>query len=105
MEAAYYAARYKALHDITLVRPSDAQMTDIDSIIFNELCNFEIKESSKQRFFEVMDDLKQQGAEAIILGCTEIFLLVNEQNYHALPLFDTAQILAETAVQTSLGII
>jgi aspartate racemase len=105
MEAAYYADRFKTLHDITLVRPSDTQMTDIDSIIFNELCNFEIKESSKQRFFEVMNDLKQQGAEGIILGCTEIFLLVNEKNYHALPLFDTAQILAETAVQTSLGLI
>jgi aspartate racemase len=105
MEAAYYAARFKALHDITLIRPSDTQMTDIDKIIFDELCKFEIKESSKQRFFEVMNDLQAQGAEAIILGCTEIFLLVNAQNYHALPLFDTAEILAETAVRTSLEMV
>jgi aspartate racemase len=104
MEAAYYAARFKELHDITLVRPSDTQMTDIDTIIFEELCKFEIKDTSRQRFFAVMEDLRKQGAEAIILGCTEIFLLVNEQNYKDIPLFDTAAILAETAVRTSLGL-
>jgi aspartate racemase len=102
MSAPYYAQRYKELHGIELISPSQTQMIEIDRLIFDELCYFKTTDTARQYFFEVMDDLKQQGAEGIILGCTEIFLLVNEQNYHALPLFDTAAIHIENAVQLSL---
>lgn len=104
MEAEFYAARFADKHGIELVSPELDERIEVDRIIFEELCSFEVKEESRNKYFEVINNLKARGAEAIILGCTEIFLLINKDNFHDLPLFDTTDIQIDKAVKISLGI-
>lgn len=81
--------------------PDQAGIEDVNRIIYDELCLGDIRESSKQTYLTVIDDLKNAGAEAVILGCTEIGLLVKQADI-ALPLYDTTVIHAEKAAE--LGI-
>lgn len=86
----------------TLVPNRQAQDT-IHRIIFDELCLGQIKESSKAYYLSVIDELKNQGAMGVILGCTEIGLLI-EQDDLDIPVFDTAQLHAQMAVDFILGL-
>ena len=85
----------------TLV-PKEAQMAAIDRIIFDELCRGEVKEKSRDIYLHIMDDLAARGAEGVILGCTEIEMLV-EPRHHHLPLYDTTKLHAHHAVGWALG--
>ena len=67
--------------------PDQAGITEVNRIIYDELCLGDIKESSKQTYLAVIDDLKKAGAEAVILGCTEIGLLIKQFDTD-LPLYD-----------------
>lgn len=78
--------------------PDQAGIADVNRIIYDELCLGDIRESSKQTYLTVIDDLKNAGAEAVILGCTEIGLLVKQSDI-ALPLYDTTVIHAEKAAK------
>lgn len=82
---------------IESVVPDTSAQAEIHRIIFNELCVGEIKPSSKQFYLDVIHQLRQQGANAVILGCTEIGLLINQDDL-ALPVFDTALLHAQMAV-------
>ena len=82
--------------------PNAADINIVNDIIFNELCVGEIKEESQVEFCRIIDDLKNKGAEAVILGCTEIGLLVKQEN-SSLPVFDTTEIHADKAVELALG--
>ncbi len=86
---------------IEIIVPSDEEMKKIDSIIFNELCLGIINEDSRNYYLDVISRLKSYGAECVILGCTEIGMLVNEGN-SPLPVFDTAIIHPESAVRIAL---
>jgi len=78
--------------------PDEVQCQEVNRVIFDELCRGEMKESSKAYFLKVMDGLVAQGAQGVILGCTEIGLLVNQgDTQHRL--FDTTQIHAEQAAR------
>lgn len=79
-------------------RLEQAGITEVNRIIYDELCLGNIKESSKQTYLAVIDDLKKAGAEAVILGCTEIGLLVKQSDTD-LPLYDTTVIHAEKAAE------
>lgn len=81
--------------------PDQAGIADVNRIIYDELCLGDIRESSKQTYLTVIDDLKNAGAEAIILGCTEIGLLVKQSDI-ALPLYDTTVIHAEKAAKMGI---
>ena len=81
--------------------PDQAGIADVNRIIYDELCLGDIRESSKQTYLTVIDDLKNAGAEAVILGCTEIGLLVKQADT-ALPLYDTTTIHAQKAAELSL---
>ncbi|WP_272943784.1 aspartate/glutamate racemase family protein [Streptococcus mutans] len=81
--------------------PDQAGITEVNRIIYDELCLGDIKESSKQTYLAVIDDLKNAGAKAVILGCTEIGLLVKQADT-ALPLYDTTTIHAQKAAELSL---
>jgi len=70
-------------------------------VIYDELCKGEINESLKARFLEIINHLVEAGAEGIILGCTEIGLLVKQED-SLVPLFDTTKIHAEAAVDFAL---
>lgn len=86
---------------LEVVIPDDIQMQEINRIIFEELCKGKIVESSREYFIKVIESLKEKGAQAVILGCTEIGLLVTEDK-SALKVFDTTVIHAKAAVEAAL---
>ena len=82
--------------------PDQAGITEVNRIIYDELCLGDIKESSKQTYLTIIDDLKKAGAEAVILGCTEIGLLVKQSDTD-LPLYDTTVIHAQKAAEWAIN--
>ncbi|MGX4257050.1 aspartate/glutamate racemase family protein [Bacillus sp. YH3-2-B2] len=92
-----------ASHDINVIVPDDDERELINNIIYQELCLGEIKQSSKNIYKKIMNNLVDRGAEGIILGCTEIGLLVKAED-SKVPLFDTTLIHAQKAVNKSLSI-
>ncbi|MFB9974001.1 aspartate/glutamate racemase family protein [Allobacillus sp. SKP2-8] len=87
--------------NIDPVLPSDPQIDEMNRIIFEELVLGELHDSSKDYFIKVMQELKRNGAEAIVLGCTEIGLLIKEDDFQ-LPLIDTTAIHAKKAVEWAI---
>ena len=81
---------------IEVIVPDDDDVAIVNDVIYNELCLGQIKQESKKEFLRIIDQLKQQGAESVILGCTEIGLLVQQQDTNV-KLFDTALIHAQQA--------
>ena len=82
--------------------PDQAGIADVNRIIYDELCLGDIRESSKQTYLTVIDDLKNAGAEAVILGCTEIGLLVQQADTD-LPLYDTTAIHAQKVAELAIN--
>ncbi|WP_192022808.1 aspartate/glutamate racemase family protein [Shewanella sp. WPAGA9] len=101
MSQDFYKGRLTENHGIDVIVPNGTQQKMIHHIIYSELCLGEIKESSRHQYLEIIDDLYQQGAQAVILGCTEIALLVQQQDTQV-PLYDTTQIHAASAVKFAL---
>ena len=102
MSEDFYARRLGDGFGIQLVLPDDSQMTEIDDIIFKELCHGTVEDSSRVAYQAIMDDLAGRGAEAIVLGCTEIEMLIKPK-HHALPLYDTTRLHARHAVDWALA--
>ncbi|UTL71403.1 aspartate/glutamate racemase family protein [Bacillus halotolerans] len=102
MEQDFYKSRI-ASHDINVIVPNDDERELINNIIYQELCLGEIKQSSKNIYKKIINNLVDRGAEGIILGCTEIGLLVKVED-SKVPLFDTTLIHAQKAVNKSLSI-
>lgn len=86
---------------ISVVIPDAADIDIVNRVIFHELCVGEIKEASRRQFQRVIDSLKEQGAEGVILGCTEIGLLIRPSD-SSLPVFDTTVIHAKRAAEMAL---
>ncbi|WP_252106632.1 MULTISPECIES: aspartate/glutamate racemase family protein [unclassified Halomonas] len=101
MEQDFYKARLKERYGIDVVIPTDDERESVHRIIFEELCRGEIKEESRKRYLDIIEGLQAEGAEAVILGCTEIALLV-EQQHTSVALFDTTALHAAKAVAWSL---
>lgn len=102
MEQSFFRERLQA-HGVDMIVPDTADRQDVHDIIFDELCQGVIKESSRTRYREIMTQLtEEQGAEGIILGCTEIPLLVREEDARV-PLFDTTYLHARKAVELALN--
>ena len=97
MEQDFYRGRLTDKHGLDVLVPSPEDRQIIHRIIYDELVLGEVRESSRQAYLTIMDKLRDQGAEAIIEGCTEIVLLVQQQHTD-IPLFDTTAIHAEAAV-------
>ena len=83
-------------HSIETILPDAEERDEIHRIIYEELAQGEFKKSSKESYLKIIDRLILNGAEGIVLGCTEIPLLIN-QNDVSLPIFDTARIHAAAA--------
>ena len=101
MEEDFYKGRLIKKHGLEVVIPDDEEREAINNILYNELCMGEIKKISKDKFKKIIDNLVLKGAEGIILGCTEIPLLIDKEDYE-IPLFDTTRIHAEEAVEYAL---
>lgn len=83
---------------VEVVVPTVEEQTFIDDVIFKELSFWQFKESSKQRYLDIVDRLvKEEGAEGAILGCTEIPLLIKQEDRPAVPFFDTLTLHAKAA--------
>jgi len=101
MEDNFYRDRLRK-HGIEAIIPSEKEREIVHSVIYNELCLGVIKESSREKFKEIIKNLAKRGAEGVILGCTEIPLLIKQGDVD-LPLFDTAEIHAKASVDFALS--
>ncbi len=98
MEQSFYKGRLTEKYGIEVIIPKVQQQKIVHNVIYSELCLGKIKESSRQQYLEIINQLHEQGAEAIILGCTEIPILVQQQ-HTSVPLYDTTEIHAAQAVK------
>jgi len=102
MEEDFYKGRLLKKHGLEVIIPDEKERQVIHDILYDELCLGEIRKFSKDKFKKIIGNLVARGAEGIILGCTEIPLLVNQEDYE-IPLFDTTTIHAKAAVEYALG--
>ena len=103
MQQEFYKGRLSHDFGIDVLVPSAEQQTMIHEVIYQELCLGIINHDSKQKYLAVIQDLFNQGAQAVILGCTEITLLVQQQDTHV-ALYDTTAIHAQSAVEAALAL-
>jgi aspartate racemase len=82
--------------------PEEEDRKEIERIIFEELALDDFREPTRQYFLDIMDEMVEQGAQGIVLGCTEIPLLINPE-HTPIPLFDTLKIHAEAAVDFAVS--
>jgi aspartate racemase len=102
MEEDFYRARLAERHGLEVVVPPAEDRAVVDRVIFAELCQGEILESSRDEYVRIIAALAGQGAEGVILGCTEIGLLIQPQ-HSPIPVYDTARIHAERGVELALA--
>jgi len=102
MEQDFYKQRLIRKHGLEVIIPEEKEREEIHSILYNELCLGEVREKSKGTFQKIIANLEARGAQGIILGCTEIPLLVNQEDYR-IPLFDTTTLHARAAVDFALA--
>ncbi len=101
MEEDFYRGRLTEKQGLEVIIPRERERDIVHRVIFDELCLGEIRKPSKEQYVRIMDHLVRDGAEGIILGCTEISLLVQEEDSQ-IPLFDTTKIHAAAAVEYAL---
>jgi aspartate racemase len=102
MEQSFYKGRLTGRHSLNVLVPNEADKLIIHEVIYQELCLGEVHKASKQAYLRIIDSLSEQGAEAVILGCTEIGMLVSQDDT-PVRLFDTTAIHAESAVHYAIG--
>lgn len=102
MEQDFYRGRLTDKFGIEVVIPDSTQRASVHRIIYEELCQGQVKADSREAYLAIIQDLQAQGAEAVILGCTEIALLVSQQDTEV-PLYDTTEIHAKAAVELALS--
>lgn len=102
MEQDFYKGRLRDKFGLEVIVPGEADRRVIHDIIYQELCLGVINDASRQSYLRIIQELGRQGAEAIILGCTEITLLIS-QEHCGIPLYDTTRLHAESAVDFALS--
>jgi aspartate racemase len=102
MKEPFYQERLRDRFDIELLTPREDDIDTIHQIIYNELCEGKIKASSRRVCADIISRLVNEGAEGIVLGCTELPLLIQPSDIHA-PIFDTTRLHAEAAVNLALA--
>ncbi len=102
MEEDFYRGRLIDKHGLDILIPDEAEREIVHEVIYNELCRGRINGESRQRFRAMVRRLADAGAEGVILGCTEIGLLVRPED-SPVPLFDTTRIHAQAAVDWALA--
>ena len=102
MEQDFYKGRLASEHGLEVFVPDEADRAAVHRIIYEELVQGRVEPSSRETYRAVMARLVERGAEAIILGCTEIMLLVGAED-STVPLYDTTTIHAEAAVERALA--
>ncbi|RGP39922.1 Aspartate racemase [Altererythrobacter insulae] len=101
MEEQFYRGRLQEKYGLEVIVPGHNDRAVVHRIIYDELVNGDVREGSREAYRSVIARLVERGAQAIILGCTEIMLLV-DQSDSEVPLFDTTNLHALAAVETAL---
>jgi len=102
MEQDFYRLRLEEKHHLSMLIPGEAQRELVHRIIYEELCLGIIRQESREQYAQVIQELVRAGAEGIILGCTEIELLVKPED-SPVTLFPTTRLHAEAAIDYALG--
>lgn len=102
MEHDFYRGRLSQKHGLEVLIPMDDDRAEVHRVIYEELVAGKVRDTSRDAYREIIASLVDAGAEGIILGCTEIMLLVGEED-STVPLFDTTRLHAEAAVEFALG--
>jgi len=101
MEQDFYKGRLSEKYGLSVLIPDHHDRHIVHQVIYRELCLGKIEDGSRSEYLRIIRSLADQGAEAVILGCTEISLLIQQTHTH-IPLFDTTRIHAEKAVDLAL---
>jgi aspartate racemase len=101
MEQAFYRDRLRDRHGLDVIVPDERDRAIVHRIIYDELCLGAVDERSRGEYRRIMASLVAQGAQGIVLGCTEIMLLVGKDDA-SVPLFDTTSIHARSAAEHAL---
>lgn len=101
MEHDFYKGRLQDKYGFEVLIPPEEERQVIHDILYSELCLGEIKELSKNKFKNIINKLIERGAEGVILGCTEIPLIVSQKDYN-IPLYDTTALHAQAAVEHAI---
>ncbi|MGA2623880.1 MAG: aspartate/glutamate racemase family protein [Bacteroidota bacterium] len=101
MEQDFYRGRLSEKFGLKVLIPADDEREIVHSVIYDELCLGQTKESSRAEYIRIINNLVNRGAQGIILGCTEIPLLVKQKDV-GVPIFDTTTIHAQHAVEVAL---
>ncbi|EMN1930834.1 aspartate/glutamate racemase family protein [Burkholderia ambifaria] len=102
MELPFYAERLRDKFGLDVLVPEEAARNDVHRIIYDELCHGVIDAASRATYVAIIDELAKRGAQAVILGCTEITLLIGAAD-SPLPVFDTTALHAKAAVEWAAG--
>ena len=102
MEQSFYRGRLEQQHGLEVLIPDAADRAEVHRVIYEELVAGRIEPASREAYRAVITRLVEQGATAIILGCTEIMLLIGQED-SAAPLYDTTRLHAEAAVAAALA--
>ncbi len=103
MRSAEMARRYAEMFGIEVMAPSEDDVAVVDRIIFDELVRRDVRPASRAEYLRVVDALRAKGAEGVILGCTEICLLIGQDDLPNFPVFDTTALHVEAAVAFALA--
>lgn len=98
----FYKGKLEKDHHLEVIIPNETDRQIIHSIIYQELILGNIKEESRQKYVAIIKKMQSDGAEGVILGCTEIPLLIQQKD-SPIPVFDTTKIHAEKAVEFALS--
>ncbi len=101
MEQAFYKQRLTDKFGIEVIAPNGVQRKLVHDIIYDELCKGQISSRSRSDYQSIIEELSENGAQGVILGCTEIGLLVKQEDTNV-PLFDTTKLHVEAAVHEAL---
>ena len=101
MEQPFMRERLERSYGLQVLVPDEDDRAEVHRIIYEELCAGVVRETSRQTYQRIIDSLAQRGAQAVVLGCTEITLLIQQKD-SALPVLDTTQLHAEAAVEFAL---
>jgi len=101
MEEDFYIARLVNMHGLEVITPNERERQLVDDVVYDELCRGQVNLSAREKFVGIMRNLAADGAEGIILGCTEIHLLIDQEDI-SIPVFDTTAIHARSAARFAL---
>uniref|UniRef100_UPI00333E7818 aspartate/glutamate racemase family protein n=1 Tax=Castellaniella defragrans TaxID=75697 RepID=UPI00333E7818 len=104
MEQDFYRSRLQDAHGLEVLTPEPADRETVHRIIYEELCLGIIRDESREAYLAIIDRLRAGGAQAVILGCTEISLLVEPRHTGGMPLFDTTHLHAAYAARWALSV-